>query len=108
MIRSGDICGKEQRAQAGRLVAVVVVAVAMLAMVRPRLANAQGCIVSRSTQQINGAASQSGYLTPHHWQLTIDYRHQYSFRHFVGDVEQVQRIQQGTQVENRINCKTSR
>jgi len=37
--------------------------------------------------------------------LTIDYRHQYSFRHYVGDVEQVQRIQLGNQVENRINLQ---
>src|SRR5947199_5411840 len=30
-------------------------------------------------------------------------RHQYSFRHFVGDVEQTQRIAIGNQVMNKIN-----
>ena len=27
---------------------------------------------------------QGGYLRPGHWQFTTSFRHQYSFRHFIG------------------------
>src|ERR1700737_3820629 len=77
----------------------------MLALALPTLSHAQGCIVARSTQLTSGPESNAGYLAPHHWELTIDYRHQYSFRHYVGDVEQTQRIQMGNEVENRINLQ---
>src|SRR5204862_2781237 len=40
---------------------------------------------------------------PGEFDFSIGLRHQYSFRHFVGDVEQKQRIQQGNQVMNKIN-----
>jgi hypothetical protein len=50
-----------------------------------------------------GPESQAGYLLPGEFDFTIGYRHQYSFRHFVGDVEQKQRIELGTQVMNKIN-----
>ena len=64
---------------------IVLSAITIFAMFLPTLAQAQGCIVARSAQQTNGPASEGGYLAPHHWELTIDYRHQFSFRHFVGD-----------------------
>jgi len=85
--------------------ALLAVAVTFLAALLPNLAQAQGCIVARSTQQNGGPGSEGGYLAPHHWELTIDYRHQYSFRHYIGDVEQTQRIQMGNEVENRINLE---
>ena len=69
----------------------------------PRRMVAQGCIVAHSVGGVGGPESEGGYLVPKHWQLTLDYRHQYSFRHFVGDVEQVYRLQGGTEVRNRIN-----
>jgi len=75
----------------------VVFAVGIVSLIPE--ASAQGCIVARSTQV------SPGYLEPHHWELTIDYRHQYSFRHYVGDIEQTQRIQMGNEVENRINLE---
>jgi len=50
-----------------------------------------------------GPEGQSGYLEPGEFDMTVGYRHQYSFRHFVGDVEQKQRIQIGNQVMNKIN-----
>jgi hypothetical protein len=65
----------------------------------------QGCIVARSSSQTNGPESQGGYLEPGDWDLTIGYRHQFSYKHFVGDVEQVQRVQQGNQVMNKINLE---
>jgi hypothetical protein len=75
---------------------------------------AQGCIVARSTQQVINPLTttsegilkpenQGGYLAPHQWELTIGYRHQFSFRHFVGPIEQVYRAQQHTEVMNKIN-----
>jgi len=66
-------------------------------------AHAQGCIVARSNGQAGGPESEGGYLMPGEWNIGIGYRHQFSFRHFVGDVEQTYRIQQGTQVMNKIN-----
>lgn len=63
----------------------------------------QGCIVARSASQGAGPASEGGYFDSGEWDITVGYRHQYSFRHFVGDVEQKQRIQQGTEVMNKIN-----
>src|ERR1700758_5861140 len=84
---------------------LLVVGIALLGALLSRQAGAQGCIVARSTQQTFSPTSEGGYLAPHHWELTIDYRHQYSFRHYVGDVEQTQRIQMGNQVENRINLQ---
>ena len=92
-----------QRVGPARLLAVA--AVTLLTTLLPSLVKAQGCIVARSTQQAAGPGSEGGYLAPHHWELTIAYRHQYSFRHYIGDVEQVQRIQMGNEVENRINLQ---
>ena len=40
--------------------------------------------------------SQGGYLQAGDWDLTVGYRHQFSYKHFVGDVEQTYRVQQGT------------
>ena len=49
--------------------------------------------------------SQGGYLEAGDWDLTVGYRHQFSYKHFVGDVEQTYRVQQGTQVMNKINLE---
>jgi hypothetical protein len=49
--------------------------------------------------------SQGGYLQTGDWELTVGYRHQFSYKHFVGDVEQTYRVQQGTQVMNKINLQ---
>ena len=77
---------------------------AFLAVVLPiRQAKAQGCIIAHSTGQVMGPETQGGYLAPKHWQLTVDGRHQFSFRHFVGPVEQEYRLELGNQVENKIN-----
>lgn len=65
--------------------------------------HAQGCIVARSSSQLSGPESTGGYLSEGEWDVAIGYRHQFSFRHFVGDVEQKQRIQLGTEVMNKIN-----
>ena len=68
-------------------------------------AKAQGCVVARSNGEIGGPASQGGYLAPGEFDLGIGYRHQYSFRHFIGPAEQKQRIAMGNEVENKINLE---
>jgi len=44
-----------------------------------------------------------GESPPGRWSVTFGYRWQDSFRHFVGDVEQPQRVAQDTQQENKIH-----
>ncbi|HVY92857.1 MAG TPA: hypothetical protein VHA14_08910, partial [Bryobacteraceae bacterium] len=61
--------------------------------------------VARSNGEVGGPEGEGGYLAPGELQLSTGYRHQFSFRHYVGDVEQAQRIAQGTQVENKINLE---
>lgn len=78
---------------------------AAIGTVSERPAHAQGCIVARSPEMTAGPQSQGGYLVPGEWDITIGYRHQFSFRHFVGPTEQVYRMQQGTQVMNKINLE---
>lgn len=45
----------------------------------------------------------SGPSSPGRWTVSFGYRWQDSFRHFVGDVEQPQRVAQDTQQENKIH-----
>ena len=68
-------------------------------------ARAQGCIVARSSSMDMAPESQGGYLQTGDWDLTVGYRHQFSYKHFVGNVEQVQRVQQGTEVMNKVNLQ---
>src|SRR5580698_6376406 len=65
----------------------------------------QGCIISRSNGEVGGPESEGGYLQPGDFELGIGYRHQFSFRHFVGPQEQTYRIEDGTEVENKINLQ---
>lgn len=70
------------------------------------LAHSQGCILARSPEQSGLPTQQGGVLLPGHFQVSIGERHQFSYQHYVGDVYQEYRAQQGTQVENRINLVT--
>ncbi len=45
----------------------------------------------------------TGASSPGRWTVSFGYRWQDSFRHFVGDVEQPQRVAQDTQQENKIH-----
>jgi hypothetical protein len=65
--------------------------------------HAQGCVVAHSVGQVGGPEDQGGYLQPGHFELTFDYRHLYSFRHFVGSVAQVYRQEGNSEVRNRVN-----
>lgn len=81
-----------------RLVAGVAISAGM--------AFGQGCIVARSSAQLGGPGTDGGYIGKGECSITIGYRHQFSERHFVGDVEQKQRIDVlGNQVMNRINLE---
>jgi len=68
-------------------------------------AHAQGCIVARSNGEQGGPESEGGYLAPGEWDFNIGYRHQFSYIHFVGPTEQSYRVQDGTEVENKINLE---
>jgi hypothetical protein len=50
-----------------------------------------------------GNSVSSSVSTTARWQLSFNYRWQDSYRHFVGDVEQPQRLEQQTQQENKIH-----
>lgn len=79
-----------------------LMAVALLPLLAVQ-AHAQGCILARSPEQAGLPTEQGGFLPPHHFELTIGDRHQFSYQHYVGDVYQEYRAQDHTQVENRIN-----
>lgn len=68
-------------------------------------AHAQGCIVARSNGEQGGPDSEGGYLMPGEWNFDIGYRHQFSYIHFVGPTEQSYRVQDGTEVMNKINLE---
>jgi hypothetical protein len=85
----------------GQTMAIVVIGLLLSA----GAAWGQGCIVARSSNQTMGPESQGGYLEPGDFEVNIGYRHQFSYKHFVGPVEQTYRVQQGTQVENKVNLE---
>jgi len=83
--------------------AVLAVAVLLTGAGAAYKLEAQGCVVAHSVGEIGGPDSEGGYLAPGHWQLNLDYRHLYSFRHYVGSVEQVYRTEGKSNVRNRVN-----
>ena len=52
-----------------------------------------------------GPESQGGYLEKGDFEINVGYRHQFSYKHFVGDVEQTYRVQQDNQVMNKVNLE---
>lgn len=75
-------------------------------------AAAQGCVVARQsvpvvspammTQSIDVCEGESWY-SPRRWSVATGYRYFHSHRHFVGTVEQVNRAEQRTEVNNIVN-----
>ena len=73
---------------------------------------AQGCIAVHQSSPMIGAICQAGTETETgptavtsatraaKWSLSVGYRQQKSFRHFVGTVEQPQRVEENSQIEN--------
>ncbi len=65
------------------------------------LVSAQGCVAVRH-MSCTAPAGSADYFKQRtgHWQVSAGYRFYRSYKHFVGDVEQKQRVEQGTQVIN--------
>jgi hypothetical protein len=61
---------------------------------------AQGCVAIRSTGGICTMDHSAESDKPSKWVLNVNNRYFKSFRHFIGTVEQKQRVEQGTQVIN--------
>ncbi len=61
----------------------------------------QGCVAVRPMSCSSGGhANKLGILSPGEWQVSGTYQYFKSFRHFRGDIEEHDRIENGTQVEN--------
>ncbi len=61
---------------------------------------AQGCIAVRSMATANGNPSGSAFMHKGDFQLSTNFRKLHSYKHFVGTVEQKQRVEQHTEVIN--------
>jgi len=61
---------------------------------------AQGCIAVRSMATANGNPSGSAFLKAGDFQFSTNFRKLHSYKHFVGKVEQPQRVEQKTEVIN--------
>src|SRR5947209_818439 len=88
-----------------RLLSVVGLAVVLTSPLCMKKAQGQGCIVARSNGAQGGPESEGGYLAAGDFEFGVGYRHQFSYIHFVGPTEQTYRVQQGTQVENKVNLE---
>lgn len=60
---------------------------------------AQGCVAVRQMGGC-GAASANSLLNKGQWQASLNYRYFRSYRHFRGDHEEINRVEQGTEVIN--------
>jgi hypothetical protein len=61
------------------------------------------CSTSDPNEGHSGGSDRESPWSPEHWSISIGYRYQHSFRHFVGTTEQTQREAQHTQVVNYMN-----
>lgn len=69
------------------------------------LCYSQGCVAIRpgGTCSIGGHNNNSSMLQKGQWQIAATYRYFESYKHFKGDVEQTERVANGTQVINTSN-----
>ncbi len=72
-------------------------------MLAPTSAFAQGCVIARGGGGGAMVMQGDGFPEPGEWQLSLAYRYFHSDRHFIGDDEQPQRQENGTQVDNWSN-----
>ena len=63
----------------------------------------QGCVIARGGGGGVMVMQGDGFTEAGDWQMSLAYRYFHSDRHFIGDVEQPQRQEQGTQVDNWSN-----
>jgi hypothetical protein len=61
------------------------------------------CSTSDPQQQKASRKESEGPFSADHWSVSVGYRYQHSFPHFLGTTEQVQRETQHTQVVNYLN-----
>jgi hypothetical protein len=100
------------RYQVNRLLLVSVATLVWLVLPSQK-ALAQGCVASREGVCVTDSHATVGpfsmsskgesWLSPRRFQLDVDYRYYHSHRHFVGDVEQTQRAEQRTEVNNIVH-----
>ncbi|MBO0951149.1 hypothetical protein [Fibrella forsythiae] len=71
-------------------------------LVSTQFAAAQGCVAVRHMSCAAPSGSSAAFFKQRTgtWQVSAGYRYFQSYKHFVGDVEQKQRVEQGTQVIN--------
>lgn len=75
--------------------------VCFLSIILASSLTAQGCVAVRPMScSTGGHANKLGILSPGEWQVSGTYQYFKSFRHFRGDIEEHERIENGTQVEN--------
>ena len=69
------------------------------------LSYGQGCVAIRpgGTCSIGGHTNNSSMLQKGQWQVAATYRYFQSYKHYKGDVEQIERVENGTQVINTAN-----
>ncbi len=72
-------------------------------MLAPTDAFSQGCVIARGGGGGAMVMQGDGFPEPGDWQMSLAYRYFHSDRHFIGDEEQPQRQEQGTQVDNWSN-----
>lgn len=80
--------------------ACVILAAGCAALVAPRPAAAQGCVLIRESAPLFGAAT-STYLQPGQWELDVSVRDSTADRHYSLGVFQAQRTALGTYVINK-------
>ena len=81
----------------------IALAAAYALLSNTQSAQAQGCVAVRHMSCAAPAGTNSADFFKQrsgHWQVSAGYRFFRSYKHFVGDVEQKQRVEQGTQVIN--------
>jgi hypothetical protein len=69
----------------------------------PFLSISQGCIAIRGNSSCHNSINNSFTLKKGEFDVQFGYRYFKSFRHFRGDVEEVHRVEEGTQVINKSN-----
>ena len=78
---------------------VAAAAAASLAILIPRAASAQGCVLIRQAAPVIGSLSTT-YMRPGEWQLDVSFRDSTADKHYSLDVYQAQRQLLGTNVIN--------
>lgn len=85
-----------------KLFYAVVLTIAF-SLVSNNLLLAQGCVAVRHMScaaPVAGSSADYFKQRTGHWQVSVGYRYFRSYKHFVGDQEQKQRVEQGTNVIN--------